>query len=110
MITSLECIPCLIRQAIDASRFSSPDYEFQERVLREILKKLSETEFSLTPPEIAAEIHRKLRGLSGNSDPYKSVKNSFNNLILSMTEKLKEKIEELMTLCSRQHDSQSQGM
>lgn len=93
MITSLECIPCLIRQAIDASRFSSPDYEFQERVLREILKKLSETEFSLTPPEIAAEIHRMLRGLSGNSDPYKSVKNSFNNLILSMAEKLKEKIK-----------------
>ncbi len=92
MITSLECVPCLIRQAIDASRFSSSDYDFQERVLREMLKKLSETEFSLTPPEIAGEIHRKLRELSGNSDPYKSVKNSFNNLILSMTEKLKEKI------------------
>ncbi len=92
MITSLECIPCLIRQAIDASGFSSSDYEFQERVLREILKKLSETEFSLTPPEIAADIHRRLRELSGNTDPYKPVKNSFNDLILSMTDQLKEKI------------------
>jgi len=92
MITSLECVPCLIRQAIDASGFSSSDYDFQERALREILKKMSETEFSLTPPEIAAAIHRKLREMSGIIDPYKSVKNSFNDLILSMTDQLKERI------------------
>ncbi len=92
MITSLECVPCLIRQAIDASRFSSSDYEFQERVLRDILKKISESDFSLTPPVIAREIYRRLRELSGVNDPYSSVKNNFNSLILSIADELNERI------------------
>ncbi|HOP62776.1 MAG TPA: tRNA (N6-threonylcarbamoyladenosine(37)-N6)-methyltransferase TrmO [Spirochaetota bacterium] len=93
MITSLECVPCLIRQAIDASRFSSSEYEFQERVLRDILKLISEADLSLSPPVIAAEIHRRLRELSGVIDPFSEMKINFNNLILSMYDQLNEKVD-----------------
>ena len=92
MMTSLECVPCLIRQAIDACRFSSSDPQFQERALRHIIKKIAEADFTMTPPVIAGDIHRQLRELSGVDDPYLSVKDGFNRLILSMKDQLEERV------------------
>ena len=92
MITTLECVPCLIRQSIEASRFSAADYSFQEKILKDILKKISEADFSLSPPVIAGEIHRHLRAFTGINDPYSSIKKSFNSLILSLSGQLEEKI------------------
>jgi len=93
MMTSLECVPCLIRQTIDAAGLSSSDPVFHERALRDILRRISGEDFSLTPPVIASMIHRRLRELSGVSDPYSPMKKSFNRLILSITDLLEEKIE-----------------
>lgn len=84
MITSIDCVPCLIRQAVESSRLISSDEVFQEKILREILEIISRTDFNTTPPLIARDIHRKIREISGIYDPYADVKKGFNNLILNM--------------------------
>ncbi|NLV66950.1 MAG: DUF89 family protein [Spirochaetes bacterium] len=90
MITTLDCVPCLIRQSIEASGFTSDDYSLREKALREILRKISESDLTVSPPVIARDIHRALRDLCGSTDPYCEVKKKFNSLIMSMADRFRK--------------------
>ena len=94
MFTSIECVPCLIRQAIEASRLISSDEIFQEKVMREILKIISLSDFSGSPPLIARDMHRKIREISGIDDPYADIKKVFNNFILTMKGRFAEMVND----------------
>ena len=74
MRTFLDCIPCFVRQALDATRFVTDDVRVHERVLREVLRAASEMDLSVTPPEMGLRIHRAIRQLTGVVDPYCEVK------------------------------------
>lgn len=93
MITSLDCIPCLLRQVIEASRFFYAEEALQENILRNILSYLSETGFSEPPPVIAQKIHRRIKEISGIDDPYFEVKDRFNSMAVLMLGTLTERIE-----------------
>jgi len=92
MKTSLECIPCLIRQTIETLRIASPDVDVHERVLRGILKIVADADFSQSPPFIAQWLHRHLREITGIDDPYIKVKDEFNTLALSIVDSVKDNI------------------
>ena len=93
MKTYHDCIPCLIRQALDAARFSTSDEEIHEQVLRGVLRETSEMDLRESPPLMAQQIHRMIRKLSGNDDPYKKLKDHFNQFALGLYPKLKKKIK-----------------
>ena len=61
MRSSLDCIPCFLRQALEAGRRISQDEELVGQALRRILSKVSDFDLSLSPPEMGQEIHRILR-------------------------------------------------
>jgi uncharacterized protein with ATP-grasp and redox domains len=94
MKLNLDCIPCFQRQALQAVRFISDDKELHEKVLREVTKKLLESDWNLTPPKLAHEVHRIVKSITNENDPYKEVKKESNDLVLEMLPALKEKIEE----------------
>jgi len=91
---SLQCIPCLIRQAVDISgRVFEKDQE-QQQWIKETLKKLSDKDFlGVSPPEISASFYQDLIGRSGIPDPYKDIKLQFNQMILSMEKQLQLRID-----------------
>ena len=93
MKLNLDCIPCFQRQALQAVRFISDDEELHEKVLREVTKKLLESDWNLTPPELAHEVHRIVRSVANEKDPYKEVKKKSNDLVLTMYPALKAKVE-----------------
>lgn len=84
MKATLDCVPCIIRQALDAARFVTDDVAAQERILRDMLRETAELDLSESPPVVGQKLHRKLRRLSGVADPYRTVKDRFNALALEM--------------------------
>jgi len=94
MKLNLDCIPCFQRQALQAVRFISNDEELHQKVLREVTKKLLESNWDSTPPQLAHEVHRIVKSVTNEKDPYKEVKKESNDLVLKMYPALKEKVEE----------------
>lgn len=84
MKTYYDCIPCFTRQALDAVRFASDDKTVHETVLRRVLDSLSRMDMNRTPPEMGAYIHRIIKELTGNHDPYKEAKSRFNQFALGL--------------------------
>jgi uncharacterized protein with ATP-grasp and redox domains len=93
MKVNLDCIPCFQRQALQAVRFISDDEELQERVIREVAKKLLESKWDVTPPELAHQVHSIVKRITNENDPYKEVKRESNDLVLKMYPELKEKVK-----------------
>jgi hypothetical protein len=92
MKTYIECIPCIINQAIHLSRDSTDDPKKQESFLREVLKNLSEVSYSHSPPHIAAHVYRLIRQILNNPDPYKKVKGEYNEIAKRLYPSLKKKV------------------
>ena len=46
----LDCIPCFIRQALDAARLATEDEQIHEKVVREVLCLASDLDMSQSPP------------------------------------------------------------
>lgn len=84
MKTALDCIPCLVRQTVEAVRFVAPDSVLRERLVREALAGLAALDFGESPVFLAQRVHRILRALTGVADPYAAVKARFNRLALDM--------------------------
>ena len=76
----LDCIHCFVRQSLDAVRLFTDDEEIHEQVLRTVLREAGTMDFHASPPVIAQRIHRMIRGLIGDDDPYRSIKDRCNTL------------------------------
>ena len=90
--STIDCIPCFIRQAIDSVRFSTPDSGTREQIVREALLTIAGMEMGDSPPVIAQHIHRRLRQLSRVDDPYRAVKDRFNRMALDMLPALESRV------------------
>jgi len=89
----LECIPCFVRQAFEAASLVTNDQKIKERILRQVLARLSNESFDNAPPFIGRDIHRIVRLLSGNNDPYLEIKEDSNTLAMKLMPSLKELIK-----------------
>jgi len=94
MKLNLDCIPCFLRQALQAVRFINNDEELHQKVLREVAKKLLDSNWDSNPPQLADEVYRIVRSLTNKKDPYREVKKKNNDLVMKMYPALKRKVEE----------------
>jgi len=92
MRTYLECIPCFLRQSLDGAKLVSTDRGLQEKVLREVLERASKMDLSDNPPAMAQYIHRLIRQHVNNDDPYRQIKQKYNQWALELYPYLKERI------------------
>ena len=84
MITSLDCIPCFVRQTLDAARLITDDPAIHERLLRSVLADVSSMDLNISPPQMGQHIHRLIRQYTGDADPYKKIKDRFNRFALDL--------------------------
>ncbi|OYT29453.1 hypothetical protein B6U98_02215 [Thermoplasmatales archaeon ex4572_165] len=94
MKTYLECIPCFIRQSLEAARMATDDEAIHEEIIKDVMKYLQSISFSNSPPEISREVHNIIKIKSNSSDPYKKVKDQSNKMAENLYPRLKELIEE----------------
>ena len=85
----LDCIPCFIRQSLDAARLTTEDVHIHEQVVRGVIGLTIDLDMSQSPPVIGQQIHRLIRGLTGVEDPYHKVKQRFNNAALKLYSELR---------------------
>jgi uncharacterized protein with ATP-grasp and redox domains len=88
----LDCIPCFVRQALDSARLVTDDEQIHEKLVREVLRLAADLDMSQSPPVIGQQIHRLIRKLIGNTDPYRELKQRFNRLALELCAELEERI------------------
>jgi len=88
----LDCIPCFVRQALDSARLVTDDEQIHEKVVREVLRLAADLDMSQSPPVIGQRIHRLIRKLICNNDPYHELKERFNRLALRMCAELEERV------------------
>jgi len=92
MRTYFDCIPCFVRQALDAARLVTPDETIHERVLRETAAAISKMDLRQSPPAMGRDIHRLIRRLTGREDPYRELKDRFNKLALELLPAARAKV------------------
>jgi uncharacterized protein with ATP-grasp and redox domains len=81
-----------LRQAFEAGALVTDDQEIRERILREVLSRLTNQSFDKTPPSVGRDIHRIVKLLSGDNDPYLEIKRNSNYLAMRLMPALKELI------------------
>ena len=93
MKTYLDCIPCFFKQAIRTMQLIGVDEALKKKIIDRLSKLISAKPSTLTPPEIARDMHRIIKDMTGNKDPYREVKKRSNKTALEFYPILKRKIE-----------------
>ncbi|TRO81903.1 damage-control phosphatase ARMT1 family protein [Desulfuromonas acetexigens] len=94
MKTYLECVPCLLRQTVAACRMLAAPEAVQDRLVRNVLTELASADLSQPPPVLAQGIHRQIRELSLQKDPYRWVKKHFTDLAVGLLDELTQTVED----------------
>jgi uncharacterized protein with ATP-grasp and redox domains len=94
MKTYLDCLPCFVRQALDAARLVTDEPAVQEEVLRRVLAELRGIDLAWKPPQMGQKIHRLIREVVGVRDPYRQVKRRFNNAAMEIYSKMRQLVIE----------------
>ena len=94
MKSTIDCIPCLARQALEAIRYVPAHPSVRVEVFRDVLRYLAGLDFDQPPPVAGQWMHRGIRELTGNDDPYREVKERFNRLARGLLPELRKKVYE----------------
>lgn len=93
MKTYFDCIPCFMRQALDAARFVTDDERVQETILRRVFAHAATMDLTASPPVMGRVIHRLVREISGNPDPYEAVKAASNRFARSLLPEMQARLD-----------------
>lgn len=93
MKTYLECVPCFVRQALEAVMMATDEEPLRERLMREVLSELSEFPFDESPPVMGRRIHEIVRESTGHQDPYAEAKRRSNELALELLPALRREVQ-----------------
>ncbi|MFY9197780.1 MAG: ARMT1-like domain-containing protein [Acutalibacteraceae bacterium] len=74
MEISFDCIPCLLKQAVSASRMATNDKNIQEKIIFESLDILSKYNDYCCSPDLARDIHSAVKKHTKVEDPYNEIK------------------------------------
>jgi uncharacterized protein with ATP-grasp and redox domains len=94
MKTFLDCIPCFFRQALDAARLATNDESIHEQALRDVLDLTKDMDLHQSPPAMSRHIHRRIRELVENPDPYRHLKQRHNQLALELYDLLEPMVRD----------------
>ncbi|MDR2761311.1 MAG: ARMT1-like domain-containing protein [Planctomycetaceae bacterium] len=92
MPISLDCVLCLARQSLEASRFATCDESIHASVLKKVFALLQEKGFTNIPPLVAQEVQRIIRRETKNNDPYAVPKSRSNELMLGLIDSLFDRV------------------
>jgi len=84
MKTYLDCIPCFAQQALDAARMATEDQEERLHIMRRVMRKASSFPDDAPPPAMGAAIHRIIREVTDDPDPYREIKRRANEFALEL--------------------------
>ena len=84
MQTYLECIPCLLGQALEAAKLAGADEVTRQRVMKKVMAFFQQADLTPSPPNISTTIHEIVRDVTGCNDPYREAKDGHNAFALKV--------------------------
>jgi hypothetical protein len=81
-----------MRQALEGAYHATDDEALHEEVLRTVARLIADADLAKPTPLYIGEIHRTIRSLTRNPDPYRAAKDHFNQTILKLYPTFKELI------------------
>lgn len=90
MKPNLDCMPCFVRQAVEASRFLELDEEASATLMRRTLEMALELDWTLPPPLMGRDVHRVIREVTGSEDPYLPAKLEATETALALLPEIEE--------------------
>lgn len=70
----LDCLPCLLRQVLEAARMGSPDEATQGHIMDEAMVTLTRHRHYGSAPAMAQAMHDIVKRHTGLADPYRDIK------------------------------------
>ena len=93
MPAALDCYLCLLRQSLEAARYATTDESVQRDALRKATQLVLDYGYDVPPPQIGRAIHRLIKEVTGNSDPYSGEKDRFNKSMLEHLPRMRRYVE-----------------
>jgi len=95
MRTSLDCLPCFLRQALDGARLAAPDDpDMHKRVVLAWAKAFSSFDLDDPPPALVGVLYAMLSEITGCVDPYAAYKAKSNAQALALVPELEPVVRE----------------
>ena len=93
MNISLDCIPCIVNSFLRLLKSGIlPDAE-KEPAMRHLLDFLAKADYHQSPPALGREMHRVIREVLKNPDPYKEIKKKYNRMMLDLYNNFKNMVQ-----------------
>ncbi|MGB3211657.1 MAG: ARMT1-like domain-containing protein [Desulforhopalus sp.] len=93
MKTHVECLPCLLRQALQVARINNCSPEEQIHILQAVSSIISGMDVMKSPPANATPIYQKIAEITGCEDPYHAKKIESNEQALKIINGLRREIQ-----------------
>jgi damage-control phosphatase, subfamily I len=94
MKTYLDCIPCMMEQALQTGRIATSDESKIKALLDVVGDRVKDIPLENTPPETATFIYQKIKEITGVNDPYKKIKDQNIKQVIKLYPYLKDLVNE----------------
>ncbi|MEJ2543992.1 MAG: ARMT1-like domain-containing protein [Calditrichaceae bacterium] len=94
MKTYLDCIPCMMEQALQTGRIATSDESKIKALLDVVGDRVKDIPLENTPPETATFIYQKIKEITGDNDPYKKIKDQNIKQVIKLYPYLKDLVNE----------------
>ncbi len=94
MKATLECLECVVRQALRAGRMASNDPETQRRVINAAALDIPNMDLAESPAVLSLHLYQCAQRLSGVDDPYREIKREQNAMALELEPELERLVRE----------------
>jgi len=86
-----ECISCILRQAVEACEHATEDITLRYRALKNAIQYLNNVNVDqMDHVKIESGVHRIVKEVTGNSDPYRELKRVSNRMALEWLSRLEK--------------------
>ena len=89
MKARIDCLECVVRQALRSARAATDDPEVQRRIIDETCKRIPDLDLTKSPAEISQYAYDLAAELSGNADPYREARHDQNELVMALEPELR---------------------
>ncbi len=93
MKTFLECLPCMMQQALRAGRMATDDENKVKKILDEVGALIKDIPMYSTPAESGALVYQRIREITGVVDPYLKIKKESIKQAKALYPELKEEVK-----------------
>jgi uncharacterized protein with ATP-grasp and redox domains len=93
MKITFNCVPCIVNNYLRLVKNGLIPGAQQEMILRQLLEFLSKVDYDQSPPVLGKKLQHLLCEFTRNPDPYKKLKQKYNEMISTLYPDLKRAVE-----------------